>query len=385
VDDVLYAVDESSPIVKKFMKRLKEEIQWGSEKDAREGLTYCGRHYVQDSGDFTVKVDMIGYAKQLSTVEMSRTRRAEEDSPLTPKEHRALRGLGGQVAWLGRQGNPRPSFRASRLAKRFATPTVRDFKEANAVIRLAKKLGTEEVLTFSDAVDIKDCVVMGVQDAAFDNIEDSGSQGGKMLFLATKRILTDPGLTPVVMMEWASGRIRRVVRSTLAAEAYIMGENGEGVEFLRSLLAELFMPDYTLQNREKCEIRIPGLLGTDARALHDNLRKEGGAVRDRRLRLELNLVRSLPNVAVKWIRSEMMVADELTKELTEEIHSYARLVRQTGLWTLADDTRAPPSRRKRALVAPDKFEHQERVEEGPQFCVDTLADDDDGSWRSAKH
>jgi hypothetical protein len=221
---------------------------------------------------------MIGYAKQLSTVEMSRTRRAEEDSPLTPKEHRALRGLGGQVAWLGRQGNPRLSFRASRLAKRFATPTVRDFKEANAVIRLAKKLGSEEVLTFSDAVDIKDCVVMGVQDAAFDNIEDSGSQGGKMLFLATKRILTDPGLTPVVMMEWASGRIRRVVRSTLAAEAYIMGENGEGVEFLRSLLAELFMPDYTLQNREKCEIRIPGLLVTDARALHDNLRKEGGAV-----------------------------------------------------------------------------------------------------------
>ena len=96
----------------------------------------------------------------------------------------------------------------------------------------------------------------------------------------------------------------------------------------------------------------------------------------------------------------MMVADELTKELTEEIHSYARLVRQTGLWSLADDTRAPPSRRKRALVAPDLFEksvQQELVEDekrsqifllgggGPHFCAYPLAGDDDGSWWSAKH
>jgi len=237
---------------------------------------------------------------------------------------------------------------------------VKDLKDANAVIRTAKRIGSQEKIRFTDMIDIENCVVLGVGDAAFDNVENSGSQGGKLLLSAHKDILTSKELVPISVMEWTSNKVKRVVRSTLAAEAYVMGESAEGVEYLRALLAELFDPEYSVKNRAPCEERIAGILVTDARSLHDSLRKEGGAVRDRRLRLELNLIKCIPNLAVKWVKSEQMIADELTKEVSEEIHEYSRQVRMSGLWTLGDDPRCPPSRKGRKLEDPDLKKEEEQ-------------------------
>ena len=142
-----------------------------------------------------------------------------------------------------------------------------------------------------------------------------------------------------------------------------MGESAEGLEFLRQLLAELFCVDYTISGRDEAAESIPGALVTDARSLYDSLHKEGSSVKDRRIRLELNLVRGLQNVQVRWIHSEQMIADELTKEVSEEIHDYAHLVRTSGLWTLGVDPRAPPSRRNRALLSP---EEQKQVNDDEQ-------------------
>ena len=107
------------------------------------------------------------------------------------------------------------------------------------------------------------------------------------------------------------------------------------------------------------------MIVTDARSLYDSLRKDGSAVKDRRLRLELNILKNMKNTTFRWIRSEQMTADQLTKEVGEEIHSYAREVRQSGLWTLGDDARAPPSKRGRALRNPDavQAEHEQAEQE----------------------
>ena len=43
----------------------------------------------------------------------------------------------------------------------------------------------------------------------------------------------------VNMMEWRSSRSRRVVRSTLAAEAYSLSETSEAVDWTRVVLGEL--------------------------------------------------------------------------------------------------------------------------------------------------
>ena len=49
-------------------------------------------------------------------------------------------------------------------------------------------------------------------DASFQNLADGGSQGGYIVFL------TDPETNMCHPLSWSSKRIRRVVKSTLAAE-----------------------------------------------------------------------------------------------------------------------------------------------------------------------
>ena len=68
-----------------------------------------------------------------------------------------------------------------------------------------------------------------------------------------------------------------------------------------------------------------------------------------------------------------MLADELTKELSEDAHEYARVGRASGRWTLGPDARAPESRRGRALENPDspQVADDEEDEEPPELLAFT--------------
>jgi hypothetical protein len=57
-------------------------------------------------------------------------------------------------------------------------------------------------------------------------------------------------------------------------------------------------------------------------------------------------------VQAKWVRSEQMLADTLTKELTGKGSGYARMVFESGLRTLGPDDCCSPSTRGRKLQDP---------------------------------
>lgn len=368
VDDVLCTYNPNAEGCA-LLDSLRSQIKFGKGKNAEEGFQFCGRWYSRDA-DGAVRISMKSYAENLSVVPMSKERRAQEESPLDGKEHSALRGVGGQCQWLGRQGHPRLSFRASRLASNYTQPHVRDLKEANTMIRMAKRL-KDDCLVFRPELNIENAVVVGVQDASFDNLKENGSQAGKELLLADPAILKgDNKLYPVSLMEFLSGRIKRVVRATLAAEAYSAGESGESIEYFRYFLAELFDPEWELARRDELAEKRKAVMVTDAISLFDALRKDGSAVKDRRLRLELDILKNIKNIEFRWVPSEMVIAGELTKEVPEEVHQYAKTVRESGLWTLGNDARAPPSKRKRALINPDapqeKDNPSELSEGGPE-------------------
>ena len=63
-------------------------------------------------------------------------------------------------------------------------------------------------------------------------------------------------------------------------------------------------------------------------------------------------------MSVRWINAGQMVADELTKEVSEEVHAYSQLVRSSGMWTLGKDSRAPPPRRNRLLLSPEEAKEE---------------------------
>ena len=94
---------------------------------------------------------------------------------------------------------------------------------------------------------------------------------------------------------------------------------------------------------------LPTSVVTDCKSLYDTLTKERVMLLDRRLSLEAAIMRqTLQQTAVKWVKSEQMLADCLTKRLPG---SYTRRVLTDGIWTLGPDDRAP-SFRHRKLADP---------------------------------
>lgn len=215
VDDVLFSTDESD-FAKEFMRKLIAEIQFGTEKNAREdgGVVYCGRRYEQDD-DNTVRQSMGAYCENLEMAGLAKERKANGTAPLTKKEHQGLRSVLGQAQWLSRMGLPEIAFRCSRLASNLAEPCIDGLKEGNSTLRAAKKM-SDRFVVYSSAVDLDNCALIAAQDASFANLKKEGGQGGRYLYMANREIMNESSsLVPCSVLEWKSNRLKRVVRSTL--------------------------------------------------------------------------------------------------------------------------------------------------------------------------
>ena len=67
--------------------------------------------------------------------------------------------------------------------------------------------------------------------AAYANLIDGGSQGAYFIFLVGENRACN-------LISWQSKRIKRIVKSTLAAEILVFGEGIEATMFVSSLFTE---------------------------------------------------------------------------------------------------------------------------------------------------
>ena len=107
-----------------------------------------------------------------------------------------------------------------------------------------------------------------------------------------------------------SKRIRRVVKSTLAAETLAMVDMAEACLFYRKLLLELLQLKDDPNN-----IKI--ICKTDNSCLYDAVHSST-QILDKRLRIELAILREMLNrkeiAEVSWIPTDKQIADSLTKK-----------------------------------------------------------------------
>ena len=61
---------------------------------------------------------------------------------------------------------------------------------------------------------------LSVSDASFGNARANGSQGGHVAMAVDTQMMTNGGLGTATVLSWRSGRLHRVVSSTMAAETY---------------------------------------------------------------------------------------------------------------------------------------------------------------------
>ena len=168
------------------------------------------------------------------------TERSPENM-FTYSEHREYRSLLGKLQWLQLQASPDLSYEVNRAAQRSSAPTVADARALNAISLKAQR-SSETILRYPRGViNVSTAQLVTCGDASFANMEGSKSQCGVIVFLTHEpRRFWHAAFQLGHLVYWTSSTIKRVVRSTLAAEAYSVSEAVEEAQWLLSVLAEMW-------------------------------------------------------------------------------------------------------------------------------------------------
>lgn len=295
VDDFIWSGSDN--FEQNFIERIRKKLNVGREEI--DTFKYVGLNLTSDENKITL--DQHHYIKSLEPIELTKHRAIDKESSLTVLESNAMRSKIGQIMWIASQTRPDVMFDASLLASSFNQAKVKDLVEVNKVI---KKIKSENVnLKFQHLGKSDSLKLLVFSDASLGNLPDGGSQGGYLVFL-----VGDNGKFSLV--SWQSKKVRRVVRSTLAAEALAMSEAVDEAIFLAFLYTEITLG-------HACPTLLPLECITDNHSLHQTVHSNNH-VSEKRLRIEISGIKQLMNSkqisALKWSSSKTQIADCLTKK-----------------------------------------------------------------------
>ena len=159
---------------------------------------------------------------------------------------------------------------------------------------------TNVVLSYCPVKEIHDLAIECYSDASFGNLPDGGSQGGFIVFIVD-------GKGSRYAVTWQSRKVRRVVKSTLAAETLALLDAAEAGVYICTLLAEMLRVPSS-QFPVKCFV--------DNRSLVDALYSTK-LVQDKHLRINIAVLRDMISKtdvhSVEWVQSTKQIANALTK------------------------------------------------------------------------
>ena len=233
--------------------------------------------------------------------------------PLDAQQKSDLRSAIGQLNWIANITRPEISFQVSSISANITKATIADIKETNKIIKFVKSTPGKIKFPLLDAATVK---ILMYADASFNSDEQGGSQGGYIILLSDKNNKSCP-------IAWKSNKIRRVARSTLAAETLAFADGCDAAMNIFELASESSFVSTCRQ-----------VLGfTDNRSLYEAV-NTSSLVADRRLRVEVSMLRQMSEhseLNLQWINTHDQLADILTK----------RGVSHTDLMTALQEGRLP--------------------------------------------
>ena len=306
VDDLKAAGNEHA---EPLWVKLKARLQFGEWTSIRQGVTHLGARYRQD--DDGIEIDIKDYTSQIRAMAVPQPLMLEET--VTEAQRRALMGLNGQLGWAAREVRADLACGVSLSQQSTSGATQADLQAANTLARRAARPAALKIghLGCSPA----EVIVVAAGDASLGTSPRSGSQAGVAVVLTSPAILD--GHAACSLVEWASTRIKRVVRSSTAAEVHGSCLALEYATVVRCMWAELTQADFDLKHWRRHASKHDQLVVLDARTVFDALEHER-TLSDRRASLDLASLReSLADPAerckVKWVPGPQQLADGLTK------------------------------------------------------------------------
>ena len=90
-----------------LVDKLRTQLKFGKWRDARQdSAEYIGRT-LRQLANFEIQVSMKRFiTEKLKAVTLPKERLKQKDSPLDEKETAWLRGFGGSLLWVGKEGRP---------------------------------------------------------------------------------------------------------------------------------------------------------------------------------------------------------------------------------------------------------------------------------------
>ena len=270
------------PLVKRFL----------AGRCATSRFKYIGLNILQTDNN-EVYLDQDDYTASIEEPIMQGNKNNNTD--LTPKEYTNFRALVGALNWLACGSRPDLAYDVLEHSSKFKKATQSDLFQCLKSVKRCKK---DVVVNKFSCLRLDSTVrIILFSDASFANLPDRVSSSlGYIIFIAD----CDDRCSAI---SWKSNKIKRICRSTLAAETMALSEGLEECLYLKSVMEEL-------------GFIFPITAFVDSKSLHEAVYSTK-LVDDKRLRIDIAALQQLCAKQmvhqIKWCSSEKMLANALTK------------------------------------------------------------------------
>ena len=383
VDDFLMTGDEGHPKWSEFLQRFHESLKWSPWECAP--MMHCGVHLSQKNDGGWI-LDQKEFCESLNQV--------QEDGhakELTESERRQCRAVLGSAQWRVYQTAPHHAAKLSHLQSILPKGEREVLKEINKFTRelYGQRNVTLEMHNLYAEKD-EDVVAVAWSDAALANRADLGSTGGMLIGLVHKDMVDKGQKGPVNVISWGSAKLRRVCRSSLAAETQALAEAEQELMFVRTMWMEMMGEKVNLHRPGDTAQKMRGFLIMDAKALYDSCQQgdmPSFSSKEKYTALEiLALVQNMKLQAteLRWCNSDMQLADGLTKVGAQD--RMRRFLEEGQQWNVVYDPKFIAAKKLRARRLPADAPETEELGLGESTWLDLIGSSHTGHVNnSAKH
>lgn len=291
VDDFIWGGthDFEESVIKEILKTFDIGRQ------ANTMFKYIGLGIKQDEAGISLSQNV--YLDSVNTIPISYGRSVLKDDILNDDETRMLRSVIGQINWMSTQTRPDICFDVLELSNSLKQPTVSDILKANKCV---KKLRNETCIVQFPCLDMSSDFSLDVFcDASHANLPDGFSSAeGYIIFLTDNAGRCCP-------LAWGSKKIRRVVKSSLAAETLSLVDAIDVAMYLKHILSEVLQSD---DIAIRCHV--------DNKSLWDNVHSTK-SVSEKRLRIDMASIKEMLHTkeikSIHWTPASGQLADCFTK------------------------------------------------------------------------
>ena len=289
VDDQVYG--GTSGFIEKVIVELKATFFISSEHTS--SFQYIGINTVQ-SGNKEIRIDQNNYASNLETIPISENRISQKNEKLSQSELSLVKSKIGKINWIANMSRPDISFLVCRISSSMQHSTVESILQVNKLIKHIKATPSSILYPTLNLNEVK---IVVYADASYRNLTNGASQGAFVIFLADEK-----RCCPIY---WSSTRIKRVVKSTLAAETLALADACDTAFMLSKVIGEIITDKQSLPI--KCI--------TDNQSLF-LAAQTTNVLEDKRLLFEISSIREMVEkneIQLIWTPSKKQLSNVLTK------------------------------------------------------------------------